>query len=39
MEKVVDRTFRKYMDSLVKHSFVNSSGEGRWRTYSLADFA
>lgn len=39
MEKVVDRTFRKYMDILVRHSFVNSSGEGRWRTYSLADFA
>jgi len=37
LEKIVDRTFRKYMDSLVKHGFVTSSGEGRWRTYSLAE--
>ncbi|MFC2143787.1 Cdc6/Cdc18 family protein [Candidatus Aenigmatarchaeota archaeon] len=35
IEKVVDRTFRKYMDTLVKHGFVTSSGEARWRTYTL----
>jgi Cdc6-like AAA superfamily ATPase len=34
-DRVVDRTFRKYMDSLVKHSLVTSSGDGRWRTYSI----
>ncbi len=37
LEKIVDRTFRKYMDSLVRHGLINSSGEGRWRTYSLAE--
>ena len=35
MDSVVDRTFRKYMDTLVKHGFVTSSGEARWRTYTL----
>ena len=37
VEKIVDRTFRKYMDSLVKHGFVTYSGDGRWRTYSIAE--
>jgi cell division control protein 6 len=37
LESVVDRTFRKYMDGLVRHGFVNSAGESRWRTYSLAE--
>jgi cell division control protein 6 len=37
IDDIVDRTFRKYMDSLVRHGFVSSSGEGRWRTYSIAE--
>jgi orc1/cdc6 family replication initiation protein len=35
IEKVVDRTFRKYVDGLVRHGFITFSGDGRWRTYSL----
>lgn len=37
LEKIVDRTFRKYMDGLVKHGFVSSAGQSRWRIYSLAE--
>lgn len=37
LDKIVDRTFRKYMDSLVRHSLVTSSGEGRWRVYSITE--
>lgn len=35
LERVVDRTFRKYTDVLVKRGLVTSSGQGRWRVYSI----
>ena len=35
LEKIVDRTFRKYMDKLVRYRFVEATGTGRWRIYSL----
>ncbi len=35
MESIVDRTFRNYTNKLVKYSFLNSSGDGRWRTFAL----
>lgn len=34
---LVDRTFRKYMDRLVRHGLVQAEGEGRWRSYYLAE--
>ncbi len=34
LDKIVDRTFRNYANRLVKYSFINASGEGRWRTFS-----
>jgi cell division control protein 6 len=33
---VVDRTFRNYVDRLVQLGMLNSRGEARWRSYSLA---
>jgi len=35
LEEIVDRTFRKYMDKLVRYRFVESSGTGRWRIYHI----
>jgi len=37
-EKIVDRTFRKYIDKLVRHGLVKADGDGRWRVYSLKSF-
>lgn len=33
-EPIAERTFRKYMESLVRRGLIKASGEGRWRTYS-----
>lgn len=35
LKEIVSRTFRKYMDKLVRYGFVESSGSGRWRVYSI----
>jgi orc1/cdc6 family replication initiation protein len=35
LNPIVDRTFRKYLEKMVKLNIISSSGEGRWRTYSL----
>jgi len=35
-EPIAERTFRKYMESLVRLGLVRSEGEGRWRGYSAA---
>lgn len=32
---IAERTFRKYMESLVRRGLVKASGEGRWRSYSI----
>ncbi|RLJ08344.1 MAG: hypothetical protein DRP13_02505 [Candidatus Aenigmatarchaeota archaeon] len=34
LERIVDRTFRKYMERLVNLGLVRASGKGRWRKYS-----
>lgn len=34
-EEMVERTFRKQMEKLVRTGLVSSEGEGRWREYSL----
>ncbi len=34
---ITDRTFRRYLEKLVRYNHVKPSGTGRWRTYSLAD--
>jgi Cdc6-like AAA superfamily ATPase len=36
VDSVVDRTFRNYLDRLVKLGLVNSEGDSRWRKYSLS---
>lgn len=36
LEPIVDRTFRKYMDKMLRYKIVQSEGSGRWRTYRLA---
>jgi len=36
LEPIVDRTFRKYMDKMLRYKMVESEGSGRWRTYKLA---
>ena len=35
LEPIVDRTFRKYMDKMLRYKMVQSEGTGRWRTYKL----
>ncbi len=35
LEPIVDRTFRKYMDKMLRYNMVESDGSGRWRTYRL----
>ena len=35
LERIVDRTFRKHMERLVRQGLVSASGEGRWREYSI----
>ncbi len=35
LEPIVDRTFRKYMDKMLRYKMVESEGSGRWRTYRL----
>lgn len=37
LEEIVDRTFRKHMERLVKSGFVSAKGEGRWREYFLGE--
>ncbi|MFQ5648049.1 MAG: Cdc6/Cdc18 family protein [Candidatus Aenigmatarchaeota archaeon] len=34
LEPIVDRTFRRYMDKMVRCGLIIPSGDGRWRTYS-----
>ena len=36
-QAIVSRTFRNYLDKLAKLGLIESEGDGRWRTYSLAD--
>jgi orc1/cdc6 family replication initiation protein len=36
LEPIVDRTFRKYMDKMLRYNMVESEGSGRWRTYRLS---
>ncbi len=33
VEKIVERTVRKYLERLEGQTLISSSGEGRWRTY------
>ncbi|MBM3303721.1 MAG: AAA family ATPase [Candidatus Aenigmarchaeota archaeon] len=35
-EPVAERTFRKYMEELVRLGMVRAEGEGRWRRYSVS---
>lgn len=37
VDSVVDRTFRNYLDRLVRAGLVKSEGDSRWRKYSLAE--
>ena len=37
LEEITDRTFRRYLEGLVRYGRINPSGTGRWRAYSLAD--
>lgn len=39
LEDLVDRTFRKYMERLVRHGLVTAEGDGRWRVYKVAQAA
>ena len=34
LKPVVGRTFRKYMDQMIRYGLVKPSGDGRWRNYS-----
>lgn len=34
LSKTTDRTFRNHLEKLVRYGFIESEGEGRWRTYS-----
>ena len=34
-EPIAERTFRKYMENLVRTGLVKSEGDGRWRKYSV----
>ena len=36
LRPLASRTFRKYMDQMVRYALVKSSGKGRWRIYSAA---
>jgi len=37
VDEMVNRTFRKQMERLVRHGLVSFEGEGRWRVYSLPE--
>ncbi len=34
-DPIKERTYRKYMESLAKQKIITSSGDGRWRKYSI----